>query len=732
MEHCLLPGVEDPNHISFTFHLSQGCTASGESSLKKILINNQKQRISFKMKITELNGQPVYEADASLHPRMWTKVKNDSAEDVQGGVGNAMVYLKDVLNTEHPVSVRLPIKVDNAPDREKNTVPVKGFLTITFDRFQPYHKSMSVSSHFRAPTRFSILPQNLDSMIGIIRQHAVRCNMTYEGFPPTEPSTQGMRLPFWNIASGMISPGVAFVAPRPEASPESWWMNTMRVGLRRYRAELNEPVEESVKWFLSSQPSEKDIMNVISMAFAASTCNISAYLSDGCWVVKEVPEKHINRHQTRAQIAASVDHRKLRHHPSPKFDTQKYSAESINQRLALIGQEFALQPANVGAPFSNVDQIQQLQVVRMDTEDFSLGPLRVVGCEHCGSVAGCDCEDVTIETGMVAVEMCETTTFTDPLLLKCRDTLQHYSPSLNLVYVNGAQASDAYKAGMRKNGHGVLSLEAKDHLIDGLEQYNEARPVMEGMQRRTGSIPPEYKQNPVYWVETTGSAYPSPNQRHADRTIAAYLCMKFADEPNFAGIRWMMPQPEGDNRFYYSVSEKMPLEWTRSYAAVQHAVVTMHPDGKPTLGVKFPDYTSGKAKSGLVPIGSLTQDERDQFKALLAHSFPVCAYQPPLRPIGSGTRNHRLDSVIAKLKGMNRPDSTVENRILFSMFPRYDQINDKLIASIDKMIVSTPAIYSVRYEEENHSGDTRGAFAVHFYLDAVKVAQALQHHPPAK
>jgi len=685
----LVPGVEDPKRVKLHFYLS----ANLGHALKVVVPGVDAHRVTF-----ELSDSVQIEADDTLTVRAFAASHNEFGERYMVGAGCVVLPLSELCNGEHPVqSEFLDMLVQNAANYQTKTVPCKGRLRILAAQTV---FPIAGKSPIQPPHRNSYLSTNREYVVSTLTNYLQRSYVVYDELQPTQENCRGLRLPVWSFGHCQV-PGIAFAAPRADPSPQAWWSQAARIGLSRYRAGKDATIEQSVQWFLSNEASELDVRTVIGLMHAAVVSHNSTYASDG---VEVKADSFVPISKNKLPVTAATQ--RLLQTNTTQLDSRIRAFEKLTPVRSVAGSRHQ----QTHSP----QQPQQQALVAhrfLPMEDFSLGPLRATAGNEWLHVAAGDCEDLGAEIALQSIELSTRTDFTDPVLLHMQAVRKHYVVCQALFYVNGAQLSDTtYEMG----GHAAAVLVSKDYLIDALEHYNAARPVFQGLERRSGTdIPKEYYSRPVDTYEGTGIMWPIGDDVHAQRMSKenGYFGAGRQEDP-LKRIRFMMPlsntQP---NRFYVMLSSLNPLEFADAYSAVEH-VALQSTGGRPTIGLPYLDFIQGKKSLALAPAAPMTTDELALTKQLLKFRFPIIAYPQPTASMTESRPNQLLDAVVQHAQGLKR---TGQRLTTWSRFPRYGQVDADFVRHCCAEIDKHSRVVKVEYLEEN-LGPSTGGYELRYYL----------------
>lgn len=670
----LASGIEEKKHTMLEFYLSED-------------LGNQLQRVRpyFDQPLVEFSiarpsaatiGAPFIEAQAGLTIRAWAASVNEAGERNMVGAGSAFVPINTLLHREHPcVKLEIPLVVSNATDYEAGTVPCKGDLTLVIQRTSFAEGVYPVA----APTRFSYVPENREYVQSTLINYLQRAGLVYQELKPTYPEAKGLRLPVWSFGHCQV-PGVAFAAPRAPDSPESWWSQTARIALRRYRPP-GEKLEQSIAWFLSAAPTDTEVMSIVALQHCAVVSHSSCYVSDGVYV-------------TDATVR-------------PIARTAMTETTAVGRLKAALTQPIAVAQGPVKRRGST-------RFVGM--EDFALGPLRNARAPEWGCVAAGDCEDGAGELGLLAMELGSRTDFTDPVLLKMQSVRQHYMPCTTLFYVNGQKLGDKDAP---LGGHAATLYCTKDYVVDMLERYNGARPVFEGLQRRVGKPARDYYENPVITLEGTGLMWPLGNDAQYNEIAQNINYLEATSSKRFERHRFLMPNSTKQSNFYNTICSVLPLDFADKFNNIEHAAIQMpaKQGHKPTLGVRYLDFVKGRSNIALCPTAPLNEEEILLTKNILKHRYPLMPYPAPVSDVSVTRPNAHLDQIAAFCRKQQRRQQVPSGQLQRQCFYlRYNQINEKMARDYCAEIAEKSRIVNFTYDEECIGNEGEGGYCVTFHL----------------
>jgi len=692
----LVAGVEDARRVLLDFYLS----ADLGHAIQTVKPGLEPHHVSFEIvpPTGTAIGQPFIEPDSGLTIRAFTASTNDSGEACMVGAGSTFVPSTVLLNNRENVDTGLlDLVVQNAANYQTKTVPRKGGIRLIIQQTSfPQGRNP-----IRAPNRYSYVPENRDFIVQTLSQYMERAGAVYSELKPTFPAAQGLRLPMWAFGHCQV-PGVAFAAPRAQTSPEAWWSQTARVALQRFRPDA--PLEDSLKWFLSSAPTDTEVMTIAALMHTAVVSHNSTYASDGVYVTDKnfaqiKGQARVNNNATRVSrrlITAGTERLQVR-----AFEDLK----PVRHVAAAAGWKpigaAAHSSANPSARFVSM-------------EDFSLGLVRRVRAPEWGCDAASDCEDDAAEIALQAIELRNRTDFRDPVLLKLQAVRQHYLICQVLFYVNGQQISDENAP---LGGHAAALYCSTDYVLDMVERYNMARPVFEGLQRRAAPVPADYRQFPVITLEGTGLMWPVGDDARQQQTVQNITYLEATTSARFARERFMMPHSRSQrNRFYNTVSSVMPLEFADRYSNIEHIAVQMG-GSAPTLGVAYLDFVQGKATNALCPTAPMTEDELLLTKSILKHRYPLVGYAAPVST--QSRPNPHLAAVVKFCHTQNRLaklGAAQKSLQQESFYLRYSQINEAVTKNYCAEIRLKNRIVNFTYAEENLGPEGWGGYRVTFHI----------------
>lgn len=582
---------------------------------------------------------------AGLTIRAFSASVNDRNEPCYIGVGSAFFSVAELFHPNDHVTEQRDMEVTQLADMKAGTVPVKGRIRL--------HIAAMPNASIAAPTQYSYVAENAEFIAKQLNDYLEQSSVIYERLRPTSAAAEGLQLPLWKFGH-VQTIGDAFVGPRAEPSPESWWSQAARIGLRRFHEHrMSDSMAET--WLLS-QATNTEVMCCIALMHAATIRYIGTYVSDGIY----------------------VDNKTMRSLPSVRF-----------------------QAPGIAAPFTKLKPISARECANVDfvgMEQFQDAEFRRVHAP--GVDASIDCEDGTAEVGLQAMELASAK-FSDPILKKMQAVRRDYVICTALCYVNGAKISDETT---QLGGHAVPVYVHKNYLLDMLERYNTARPV----------VPPQVcsrvspTDTPVITVESTGLMWPIGDDERSERTLQRCSSLRVQDNDSPLKLAaFMMPNARSRPApFYHTMASLMPLEFADYMAKIQHAMVQLNPTGAPTRGVPYASFIGAKKNVSLIPVVTLSTPLLRVTEQVLKHRYPIVAFEAPQQSYAAD-RRVMLESVRQSMRN-NQPTSTH-----FSVYPRYSQVTQSFANGLRRFIESRNVV-GFEFEEENVGGHT-GGFRLTFY-----------------
>jgi hypothetical protein len=633
-----LTSMEDASDARLEFYISRGITA-GDECIATVLPGKQAHIVRIPLQNSS------FEAGQGLTVRAFVHSVNDRAEPCYIGAGTAFFGASELFKPHDSVTERRSLCVPQAINFEAGTIPVKGTIRL--------HISASPRIRVTPPTKHSYVPQNAEFITQQLSAYMQKSSLIYSQLKPTVRQAEGLQLPLWKFGHIQL-PGEAFVAPRATPSPESWWQQVARIGLRRFHD--HDMSDEMARTWLLSQATPTEVMTCVALMHAASISYYSTYVSDGIYVNKKT----------------------------------MHQLPGVSQRFK----------AGVANPFAELKAVNASECTEfLGMEQFQDAEMRRV--RGPGVDASTDCEDGTAEVGNQAMELA-TARFSDPVLQRMQSVRRDYIICTALCYVNGAAVTDP---NAQLGGHAVPVYIHKNCLMDMLERYNTARPVVPpSVCSRVAS---SYGQDPIIVVESTGLMWPVGDDARAQRISNALSSIRtHAEDSPLSQTRFVMPNSRSAaSPFYHTMASLMPLEFADHFAVIHHAAVQMNgSNASPTLGIPFAAFLRGRSANALVPIVELNEDLLRIIRNGLAHRFPIVAYPEPVC---------NLQAQLAVLLESAKPGKNRKTKNSISFYPRYSQITSSFIAKLKQFIVNR-RLAGFDFEEENVGGDA-GGFRLTFY-----------------
>ncbi len=294
---------------------------------------------------------------------------------------------------------------------------------------------------------------------------------------------------------------------------------------------------------------------------------------------------------------------------------------------------------------------------------------------------------------------------------------KNYSPTLSLEYVNGRELSDSERNNPL-GGHLKSLYMTRDYEVDMQERGSSARPVFEGVDRRIGEVPSDYRTVPVIDGEGTGLMMPVPNDTQADQMQANHQYLQIFTEAtasSMRGVRFMMPHHKSrPSRFYNTINSYVPLELAdQGFPAIEHLATKSTPRAGTTIGIDYLEFINGSTTNSAFVNGRMTDEQVPYMQHLLKFLPPVPAYESAPDRLESHPLFERLVKMSREQGRVRKPNTESE---YYQVYFREHQVNESAVQVLMSRVGTKQRIYKVTYFHENF-GKGVSSWCVQFHLN---------------